>query len=112
MNKIFLPHISKQLESCIQVDIVWDIYVPNSIKESTREKEGRESEGKWKVKISCLEFLRDATNKQELFGFISNKVAAYSQLGMHCPENKEMFITLGSTAIIRGSNMRRQIQGS
>ena len=66
------------------------------------KKEGKESEEKWKVKISCLEngqTLHDSTNKQELFGFISNKVAS-----VHCPENKEMFIKLGSTAIIRGSN--------
>ena len=40
-DKIFLPHISKQLESCTRVDIVWDIYIPNSIKESTREKRSR-----------------------------------------------------------------------
>ena len=45
-DKIFLPHRSKQLESCIRVDIVWDIYIPNSIMESTRKKEGKESEEK------------------------------------------------------------------
>ena len=40
-DKILLPHISKQLENCTQVDIVWNIYIPNSIKESTREKKER-----------------------------------------------------------------------
>ena len=102
-DKIFLPHISKQLESCTRVDIVWDIYIPNSIKESTREKRGkgirRKVEGKNKLPGKWADFLRDATNKQELFGFISKKVAA-----MHCPANKGIIITFGSTAIIRGSN--------
>ena len=83
-DKIFLPHISKQLESCTRVDIVWDKYIPNSIKESTREKRGkgiqRKVEGKNKLPGKWADFLHDATNKQELFGFISKKVAA-----MHCP---------------------------
>ena len=55
--------------------------------------------GKNKLPGKWADFLRDATNKQEMFGFIFNKVAS-----VHCPENKEMFIKLGSTAIIRGSN--------
>ena len=69
-DKIFLPHISKQLECCTQVDIVWDIYIPNSIKESTREKRGkgirRKAEGKNKLPGKWADFLCDATNKQEL----------------------------------------------
>ena len=56
-------------------------------------------EGKNKLPGKWADFLRDATNKQELFGFISKKVAA-----MHCPANKEIIITFGSTAIIRGSS--------
>ena len=103
-DEIFLPHISKQLESCTRVDIVWDIYIPNSIKESTREKEGKESEEKWKVKISCLEngqtfYMMLPINKSCL-GLFPIKLVA----NVHFPENKELFIKLGSTAIIRGSN--------
>ena len=66
-DKIFLPHISKQLESCTRVDIVWDIYIPNSIKQSTREKRGkgirRKVEGKNKLSGKWAGFLRDATKK-------------------------------------------------
>ena len=40
-DQVFLPYISKQLESCTRVDVVWDRYLPNSIKESTREKRGK-----------------------------------------------------------------------
>ena len=59
-DKIFLSHLSKQLESCTQVDIVWDIYIPNSIKESTREKRGkgiqRKVEGKNKLPGKWTDF--------------------------------------------------------
>ena len=58
-------------------------------------------EGKNKLPGKWANFLRDATNKQELFGFISNKVAA-----MHCPENKEKSCPWYHVI------MRRQIQGS
>ena len=41
-DQVFVPHIKKQLENSRRVDIVWDTYViPNSIKESTREKQGK-----------------------------------------------------------------------
>ena len=34
----FVPYIMKQLQNSKRVDIVWDTYIPCSIKESTREK--------------------------------------------------------------------------
>ena len=40
-DKVFVPYINKQLQGCARVDIVWDLYLPDSLKESTREKRGR-----------------------------------------------------------------------
>ena len=40
-DNVFIPHIMKQLENSKRVDIVWDTYIPSSIKESTREKRGK-----------------------------------------------------------------------
>ena len=37
-DQIFLPHMAKQLESCMRIDVAWDTYLPNSIKQSGRAK--------------------------------------------------------------------------
>lgn len=39
-DSVFVPHIKRQLETSRRVDIVWDRYLPKSLKESTREKRG------------------------------------------------------------------------
>ena len=40
MDKVFIPYAKKQLERTTRVDVVWDTYVPDSLKESTRDKRG------------------------------------------------------------------------
>ena len=55
--------------------------------------------GKNKLPGKWADFLRDPTNKQELFEFLSNKVA-----DMNCPTSKEIVITSGSIVVIRGSS--------
>lgn len=35
---VFIPAINKELQSVQRVDIVWDVYVENSLKLGTREK--------------------------------------------------------------------------
>ena len=37
-DKVFIPYLSKQLEQTTRIDIVWDTYLPDSLKECTREK--------------------------------------------------------------------------
>jgi len=51
----FLPHITNQLESCTRIDIVWDTYLPNSIKQSAKENEEKESIERCQGTINCLE---------------------------------------------------------
>ena len=62
-DDVVIPHILKQLERCTRVDIVWDTYVFDSIKASTREKRGRgirrKVAGKNKVPGKWNDFLRD-----------------------------------------------------
>jgi hypothetical protein len=102
-DQVFLPHIMKQLENCKRVDVVWDAYVPISIKESTREKRGkgirRKVAGKNKLPGNWADFLRDSKNKQELFAFLSSKTAS-----VDCPEGKEVIITCGVTVTLRGTD--------
>ena len=38
---VFLPHLIKQLEKCVHLDVVWDVYIADNIKASTKEKRGQ-----------------------------------------------------------------------
>ena len=40
-SSVFIPHILSNLESSKQVDVVWDTYITNSIKESVRERRSK-----------------------------------------------------------------------
>ena len=77
-HRIFIPNVIKQLENTTRVDVVWDTYIPNSIKESTRERRGtgiRRKVAEKKNPGNWSDFLRDPTNKQELFVYLSTKVS-------------------------------------
>ena len=58
------------------MDIVWDIYLPNSLKSATREKQGagkrRRVEGSTQIPVKWGPFLRNDQNKSELFQFLSD----------------------------------------
>ena len=91
---VFLPYIFQQLERCSRVDIVWDIYRHDSLKEATRDKRGkgirRKVANQTKLPGNWNDFLRDPTNKTELFNFLSMVVSKAP-----CPPGKEIFITSG-----------------
>ena len=53
-DKIFIPYLSKQLEHATRIDVVWDTYLPNSLKESTREKGERVFAGKCQAMLNYL----------------------------------------------------------
>ncbi|KAG1707491.1 Degenerin del-1 [Nymphon striatum] len=100
-NSVFLPHVVKQLENCQRIDVVWDTYLPNSIKESTREKRGkgvrRKVLGNNKIPGNWNSFLCDPTNKQELFSFLSDIIAT-----AELPSGKVVAITCGEKVEMNG----------
>ncbi|KAJ8043846.1 hypothetical protein HOLleu_11123 [Holothuria leucospilota] len=104
-DKVFVPYIKAQLDNSKRVDVVWDTYINTSIKESTREKRGegarRKVEGKNAIPGNWKDFLRDSKNKQELFAFLTDKIAMTT-----CPDDKEIFITSGRSVIGAGCNHR------
>ncbi len=63
----------------MRLDLVWDTYLPESLKESTREKRGkgvrRKVSGQTQLPGKWMDFLRDSKNKEELFAFLTSKVA-------------------------------------
>ena len=40
-EQVFAPHIASQLQNSSRIDIVWDVYMPESLKASTRQRRGR-----------------------------------------------------------------------
>ena len=98
MDKVSIPYVKKQLERTTRVDVMWDTYVPDSLKESTREKRGkgirRKVSGQTKLPGKWMDFLCDSEIKKELFAFITSKVAEFTfQLG------KAVYITSGESVV-------------
>ena len=93
-DNIFIPHLLQQLQSSQRLDVVWDAYVPNSLKNSTRQKRGTgiriKVSGHVKLPKNWVQFLRDPANKSELFAFLSSKVADF-----RWPHNRSVYITCG-----------------
>jgi len=93
-QRVFAPYISALLEKSNRTDIVWDVYLPTSLKASTRERRGKGT--RKRVAPSTLmpknwkQFLRDDENKTELFAFLSREA-------VHLPltEGKELYATDG-----------------
>ncbi|KAG0724207.1 hypothetical protein GWK47_005234 [Chionoecetes opilio] len=87
----------------VDVDVVWDRYLDNSIKESTREKRGkgvrRKVAGQTKVPGNWPDFLRDPTNKVELFQFLSEKIVSTT-----FPDGKQVFATSGASVVCSGTD--------
>ena len=93
-DAVFLPWTERALRNSNRVDIVWDVYRPNSLKESTREKRGKgvrkKVSGPTKLPSNFQDFLRDSKNKEELFNFLTNKVSRCDSLS-----EKHVYITSG-----------------
>ena len=100
-DKVFVPYINKQLQSCMRVDIVWDTYIPDSLKESTREKRGkgirRKVSGETKIPSNWIDFLREPNNKKELFNFLTVKISKST-----FPPSKAVYATLGESVVSLG----------
>ncbi len=106
-DDVVIPHILKQLERSTRVDIVWDTYITDSLKQSTRDRRGKGTRkkvaGKNKVPGKWNDFLRDETNKKELFHFLSKKIVSANY-----PEGKQVYITSGTEVFLKGSDQQMQ----
>ena len=79
-NDVFKPYIISQLQHVARLDIIWDLYVADSLKSDTRSKRGkgvrRRVEPSSTVPRNWQEFLRINENKTELFSFLASFVIA------------------------------------
>jgi hypothetical protein len=78
-SQVFLPYITSQLQHRSRVDIVWDEYLPDSLKADTRKKRGkgirRRVEPYSSIPGNWQAFLRIDENKVELFEFLATRIA-------------------------------------
>ena len=95
-EKVFLKYLAKQLEAVDRLDIVWDIYVQDSLKSTTRSKRGKGSRRRvqptTRVPTNWHEFLRVDYNKTELFAYLADQSISSS-------DSKQIVSTKGESAI-------------
>ena len=76
-NDVFVPYMVNELSKVSRVDIVWDIYRPDSLKGTTRERRGtgtrRLVHASTRIPGNWQSFPRNDENKQELFRFLATK---------------------------------------
>ena len=75
-----LPYFISKLEHVSRLDIVWDQYLPKSLKEHARKVRGEGTRRRvlesTTIPRNWAEFLRSSDNKKELFCFIAEKIAS------------------------------------
>ena len=98
----FIPYLSMQLQSTNRLNVVWDTYIPDSLKESTREKRGKGIRRKASAQASLpgkwMDFLSDSKNKTELFAFLTDHISKFT-----LPPNKQVYVTSGQSVVQRGT---------
>lgn len=76
IRTIFLPYIHSVLSNVLRLDIVFDRYLPNSLKYTAREKRGSGTRthvvASTKIPRNWHEFLRVDANKTELFHILAD----------------------------------------
>ena len=89
---VFIPYLTRKLESLSRLDLVWDCYLPDSLKAATRAKRGtgieRRVVGDAAIPRNWQNFLRVDSNKTELIAFLSNVL-----LSAFVQEDKQLVVT-------------------
>ena len=92
----FLPYIQSQLSHAKRLDVVWDEYIANSLKATTRSKRGQGARGRVQpssqIPRNWQQFLRSEENKQELFQFLAQCIVS-----LH--EEKRVITTKGKDVL-------------
>ena len=74
----FIPYLQRQLQFCRRIDVVFDTYIQDSVKESARQKRGQGIRRKvtpgTAIPGDWMKFLRHSRNKMELFSPLADKV--------------------------------------
>ena len=75
-----MPYASSQLEKAKRINVIWDVYMPDSLKSSTQEKRGKGTRRRvtalTAIPRNWKDFLRVDGNKKELFSFLSQQITS------------------------------------
>ncbi len=101
-----LPIIQAFSAKYRRTDIVFDVYLPSSLKSKTRSKRGkgvrRRVAGSNKMPKNWQSFLRDDNNKTELFHFLADKIAEMHSMNVVVVTKEELAL---STQVINLDNV-------
>ena len=76
-----IPYVERQLANTKSVDIIWDRYLPDSLKATTRQRRGAgirqrmRHDGNGKCPRNWNSYLQNASNNVELFHYLSVTIA-------------------------------------
>ena len=75
-KSVFVPYIVQQANGIRRIDLVWDRYIPDSLKQGTRSSRGAVGARRRVCDMAVIpanwkSFLRSDDNKQELFKYLS-----------------------------------------
>ena len=97
-DMVFLPYVSDQLATTNRVDIVWDTYITDSLKETTRQKRGkgirRQVTPTTRLPHNWKDFLHVDENKTQLFKYLSLQVMSLSPT-----KGKVIYATIGEDVL-------------
>jgi hypothetical protein len=87
-NDVILPYIKSQANNCSRVDIIFDVYLENSLKSQTKKERGtgirRKVVGSGMTPKSWSNFLRVSENKTKLFSFLAERIASLNPSKLVC----------------------------
>ncbi len=96
--KIVLPRLTKLSTNALRIDVVFDVYLERSLKNSARVHRGQGSRRRVKsnlqVPTDWKSFLRHSDNKTELFSYLAQFIHENLR-----PEGKTVIVTKGENAL-------------
>ena len=105
-QKVFIPYLEDYLKICERIDVVFDQYFEDSLKNAVREKRGSgirfKVEPKVKVPKKWHDILLVNENKVELFLFLAKEIEKHP-----FPEEKEVNVTMKSEVLSINSNFKQ-----
>ncbi|QQP38995.1 uncharacterized protein LOC103506659 [Caligus rogercresseyi] len=97
-HQMFFPYISTKMQTVSRLDLIWDTYLADSLKGSTRAKRGqgvrRRLVAAAAIPGNWQNFLRVDSNKTELFKFLSTALLEWFD-----QEDKQLIITDGEAVL-------------
>lgn len=103
-EKAFIPYLLKLLQNSKRMDVVWDRYLDESLKSSTRQKRGSGCriivKGSTPTPKNWQSFLRVDENKKELYDFLSDCISSLDTPGKELYCTKDIHVHASKDSVI------------